>query len=455
MAFLFMMTTEQSMASASEKQKKWAEAKQAADRFDDPEEGYRAAMTAYEEGRFHEAFTLVSRLFKQSPDSEQLNFSLGSTAYAVGKLSHASLAFERVLALNPDNQRAKLELARTYSAMGQFTLARQTFEEVLLTSPPPMVRDNVERYLDRIRSAQRKWKAGASAGAGVFFDDNVNVGPKAGNVRIQPVFFGPVVFDELAVSNESKPRESFGVFGLVHGSLDYDPGIRGRWSLVNNVTYYQTLLENNQNDFETIFVRATSGARHAGYRTRADIVGTYSYVERGNDKLVSTYGVDSVFTVAQSAQDRWTTSARVERRDYQSGIDSDSVYVEIGETYGHILENNPGTIRVGLAGFYEDAKGDQFDNLGVRASVGSSYSLPWKVQLSGRGAYQFSTYDEREALAPEEREDHQVRLGFGLNRPVTQNSNVSLEYNFTHNDSSFGLYEYDRNVVTLSVHHSL
>ena len=94
---LFSIGTETQAASPSEKRKAWQQAEQAADRYSDSDEAYRAAMTAYEQGRYHEAFELISRLFEQSPDSEPLNFALGSAAYAIGKLSHATVAFERVL----------------------------------------------------------------------------------------------------------------------------------------------------------------------------------------------------------------------------------------------------------------------------------------------------------------------------------------------------------------------
>ena len=43
----------------------------------------------------------------------------------------------------------------------------------------------------------------------------------------------------------------------------------------------------------------------------------------------------------------------------------------------------------------------------------------------------------------------------GVTRPVAKNTNLSLQYNYTRNDSSFDLYEYDRSVVTMSVDHSL
>lgn len=442
-------------ASPSEKQKQWQVAEEAAAAHTDADAAYHAAMTAYNEGRHHEAFTLISRLFKQAPESEALNFALGSSAYAIGKLSHASLAFERVIALNPDNQRARLELARTYTTMGQFTLARETFESVLQTLPPPIVRENIERYLESISDAQRKWRVSASVGAGVFYDDNVNVGPKADFVRIQPVSFGPVIFDELSVAPQSKPQESFGVFGLVHGIVEYDPGMRGGWSLFNDATYYQTFLEGNQDNFDTIFTRNAMGLRHSNYRTLAEISGSFTYINRDDDEFAVSYGVQGLFAYAPSVRDRWVTSAYLEKRDYHNLLDPDSVYAEIGQSYVYALESYPAELRMGLAGFLEDARASQYDNAGVRGSLGAAFSLPWKLRLSGQGTYQFSTYDEREVIAPTAREDDQWRLALGLSRPVADNTNMSLQYNYTHNDSSFDLYEYDRSVVTVSVDHSL
>ena len=64
--------------------------------------------------------------------------------------------------------------------------------------------------------------------------------------------------------------------------------------------------------------------------------------------------------------------------------------------------------------------------------------------------YRSGDYAERETLAPETRRDKQYQFATGIRKPLGRRWGLGLSYQYTANDSTFGLYEYQRNVVTLS-----
>ena len=450
---MILITAQTSVADdTAEQQRLWQQAASAAtlaNASGQPQAGYETAMQAYREGRYHDAFAMISELFKGSPDSEELNFALGVSAFSIGKLSHAAVAFQRVSDLNPDNDRARLELARTYTAMGQFTLAREIFQRVLGTSPPPAVQQNIERYLESIAQAERQWKAGVNVGAGVFFDDNVNIGPRNRSIAIRPIEFGPIVFDELRVSDANRPQKSFGAFASLEGRLEYDPGFRGQWSFYGSGGIYRSFLEGQVSELDALLLRSSLGVRKSGYAHLFDLRARIDYLERGLRKLVTIPGVDAGFVVAQDDKVRWATTASLEARNYAFGYNS--VYGEIGETRTRLVQDGAASWSATIAGFYENATDDSFDNAGGRLRLGARLPIKNVGEAAGSLGYRYSHYENQELLAPRKRRDHEWQAMAGISRPIAADTTLSLAYSFTYNESSFELYSYERNLLTLSM----
>jgi len=89
---------------------------------------------------------------------------------AFQSLTEAEAHYHAQLVEHPDQPLPRLELARTYFLQGRDTLAQEHFERVLASDPPPTVKTNIHRFLDRIR-ARRKWSA--SVGFSIAPDSNL------------------------------------------------------------------------------------------------------------------------------------------------------------------------------------------------------------------------------------------------------------------------------------------
>lgn len=413
-------------------------------------EQYQVALETYESGDYNEAFQVSSGLFRRDPINPDVNFVYGMSAMAIGKLSHAVLAFDRVLSAQPENDRARLELARTYTAMGQFGEAQNYFEAVRANNPPPVVQRNIDRYLEEIEKVNRNWQVFGQAAVGFLYDDNVNVGPDSDVIRIRPTLFGVTVLDELAVEEVSKPKEDYGFFGLVDLGGIYDPGISGEWAWLGGGSYYRTWLSDEHN-FELENPRGFLGVRHSGERHLFETRARIEHWERGGESLTTIYGLSPHYVYATSETRDLYAHADIEYREYADQDDLDSVYYKLGGTLTQEIPDKKARMIAGLSGIYEDADSPSFTNIGLLAELGASFALPHGFELIVNGAYRYRDYDEPEALAVDSREDHELRAGVGLNKRLRPNMGVTAGYQYTTNDSTFDLYDYEKNVITIGI----
>ena len=121
----------------------------------------------------------------------------------------------------------------------------------------------------------------------------------------------------------------------------------------------------------------------------------------------------------------------------------------------------PGTARYGFGGgrhflsagltvFHGFAEAEEYANTGLSGAVGGEAELTGWLRPSLQLRYTFTDYQAREALAPESRTDNEWTATAGMAGSLTPRWSYGLLQQWTHNDSTFGLYEYDRNVTTLS-----
>ena len=396
---------------------------------------------ALDTGEFNKAYDIFSALFKEQPDNEKVNSAMGQAAFECGKLSHAAMAYERVLILNPKNDRARLELARTFFAMEQYDLAEEYFKDVLDREPPRLVRQNVEQFMAHIRTKTRAWDFWGRLDLGGFYDDNVNYGPNSDLIDTS--------IGILEIDAGTTPQSACGLFSALALSGFYDLGERGGLSAYGDGGFYGTLLDHMHSE-ELALYRANAGLQYAGKQSLLQFPFEYQYLDRGHSHYLSAYGLRASGLYAFTRDWHGIAQAIGERRDYAVLDSRDSWYYALEGTGKRYFGPKRHSVDLSAQGFYEDAREDVYANQGFEVSLTGEYRLPWQttayLQLRYRNAY----YEERESLAPEDRHDQQWQVLTGLNKLIMQSWGVNASYQFTENNSTFDLYDYSRNVVTLS-----
>ena len=143
--------------------------------------------TLLEQGKDREAYEAG----KASPDAlgtPLFDFYFGIAALNAGVPGEGVLALERYLLQFPDNRSAQFQLARGYFILGEDERARDEFSN-LVTSASGSERDNINQFLDAIRSRESRYKPTSSAYVelGGGYDTNLNSGLPTGQVAGLPL----------------------------------------------------------------------------------------------------------------------------------------------------------------------------------------------------------------------------------------------------------------------------
>ncbi len=401
------------------------------------------------DGELRMAQKLIFELVKQFPQSERINFAYGLCCYSLADYLAASLAYERVLQANPGNQRAVMELACSHQAGGQEELARTEFEKVLAQNPAPEIKRQIEDYMKQIGKKQN-WRLMGRVDAGCFDDNNVNVGPELRVVNIAPNIFDAKT---LTVDETSLPVSSKGYYTAFTGLGVRDIGKKGGWFMTADLSYYQNWM-NDAPDNEVLFYQAGSGMRRLASRSLLEIPVKASHITSGGDPLINMYGIDPAYRFASGPAGKmhWITSGSAEMRDYDELNNRDGIYMSFGETVQNFFgPENKHNISMGILFFQDNADEPAYQNSGSAWNLGVEMKASKNTTVYSKVQKTSTTYDKRENLAPEKRVDAQNHFVAGINKKIGGGWSVDANYQKIDKNSTFGLYQYERDIATLSV----
>lgn len=412
---------------------------------------FEEGQQALDLGDLDKAYVIFTRLVRDDPGNMKVRFAYGMVCYALKDYSRAQLAFDAVLQKDPQNDRARFELARTYFARNEMDLARLEFQKILDKNPSEGIRKQVVAYLSQTGSG-KKWMFFGRVDAGFVNDDNVNVGPSSRRITISPITYGTLYIDTLDIQESSQPLSSQGYFGSVSFSSSYDLGGQGDWVMSADGAFYQNWLsdaEANESQYATLAVGMRKGWQSGMLQSPL----TFSHITYGGDSLMDIYGVAPVVLYSHPGMRdwQWITFAGAEMRDYTSLDDRDSVYLSAGETVRHFFGGGRYSVAMGLSLFSEDADAAIYSNKGTIWTFAMDFSLPYDSAAYFRIRESKSDYNERETLAPEIRKDTQRQYTVGIGKRIYKGLAVDVNHQYTDNTSSFPLYQYDRNVTSVSM----
>lgn len=412
---------------------------------------YDEGKKALDSGEIDRAYEIFTKLLREDPGNEQINFGLGMACFARNDYPRARLAFERALQANSNNDRARLELARTYLAMQQFEAAQEQFQTVLARNPPDAVRQNIELYLQQIRKGIKRTLLSGRIDAAWFYDDNVNVGPDSTIIDIAPIIFGSQTLTTMNIDESSQPVSADGYFTSVTLSGAYDTGDLGKWALTGDMAYYQNWISEAPAN-ESLYYQMASGLRHTGEKSMFMLPFKAGHITSGGNPLMNSYGVSPAYLCmsGEAAEWQWFTSGGFEIRDYDTLSDRNGYFASLGEAGKRFFGAARHNVSMGLSVSHDHPDATPYQYWAYAANFSAEMRLPWNSALYSRAGYTRTDYVEREAISPEKRTDTQNQFAVGVNKTLTPQWGMDVNYQITDNNSTFKLYEYNRNVATVS-----
>jgi hypothetical protein len=195
-----------------------------------------------------------------------------------------------------------------------------------------------------------------------------------------------------------------------------------------------------------------SGARLLMKRAMFNVSARGAHVVSGGDSLMTSVGLyPSLMNMGNDQGTvQWATTATVESRDYTDLNDRDGVYVSAGETLKRFFGPQRHCVSLGLSVAHDGTDQPEYEYWSLTWNLAAEINLPLESTAYVRLRYVSADYEEKEAIFDAVRKDTQHQLTLGLNKVLIGGLGMDINYAQTVNDSTVGLYQYDRNVVTLS-----
>ena len=316
-----------------------------------------------------------------------------------------------------------------YYHTAQADEARRSFQFVIETTEDPELKQSAAQWQEALVKQQESLrKVRLYLKTGAQYDDNVRLDP---------------VDEDIGEEEDDILFEGF--FSVSYRALNNNP-----WQMGAGLTQYQTLHQ----DFDDYDLTATIGNLYARYH-RAPFLFSLNYLPGyywvSGESFLMRHQVrpELAFRINQRLFARISYNFYANNHFEDSGRD--------GETHSLLLDGyaaplyNQVLLFTQLGAEYNAADDDDEQYNAARARVGVKYRLPWEIDASVSGTYQFKDYRHTDSLYGKCREDDKFKCQVSVSRPLFYEwLTLWLEYDYTDNDSNIDEFSYERHLVTLS-----
>ena len=403
------------------------------------EDAMKSGRDFFDKGDYRNATEQFKKAFALSPQDPGINFYLGRAAFELKDYETAFMAFDRVESQNPNYPRVKLELARTYLELGLHDMAKELFTDILATNPPPAVCQNINQFMARINQAKRCSFFSGELTLGVQYDSNARVSPASDQVD---TVYGPITLDP----NSAEKADTINTATLTLNHLYRWPDSPWSWksSLIDYSAFYV-----QENDLDLNYLGVMTGPALQKDTWGADLLATGNYILKDYDDYLVSGGIMADYSLNLNARTVFVVGGKLEAKRYLTDPqrEAGNATVSLGPNFSFGL--NKILLRIGLE--RENATDGIFSYTKPFSSIRYERQLPWGLTPYASWRYQRVTYDKRDPTFPQDREDQVHEVTVGICKQLTERFTLDFNHTYTNSLSTLGLYEYDRQLTSLSL----
>jgi tetratricopeptide (TPR) repeat protein len=397
-------------------------------------------------GRFADAYALLAGAEDDYIGEVQFDYALGRAALDAGQPARATLVFSRVLALDPGHAGALIDTGRAYLALGNFAQARATFESLLALDPPPVLRAQLQGFLQQARR-ELPDRAALSGYIAATFGRSTNVNQSPGQGQVFVPLFG-ASFD-LAEQNVRKADRYWSIAGGIEGALP----LTETFSMVGGAD----LIE-RQNFHESAFNLGGLGARlglAAGggpNLLRLQWIGARNYLGGDPSRDVEALSLEGFRMLGPDAQLAASAQGGRIRHVPEALRVFDANFVAFGAGASRRFAGSS-TLSAGISAGAEHDVGGNPDGdkrqLGFRAAADAPVRTRLNASLSF--ALQRASYDRVNPAFLVERHDLRRDLELSLQYLLEEAWSARIGATWTGQRSNIPVYEFQRRELWLMV----
>jgi tetratricopeptide (TPR) repeat protein len=404
---------------------------------------------------YDRAQPLLERAFRADPTLDGLGYYVGFLRYRNRDYRGALTAFRGGRVSNPELQ----QLTRLYTGLalagsGLPTQATAELQEALRIAPTSPVTGSVERLRDTIVAArQQERRLAVELRLGGFYDDNVAVVPDR-----------EASLPATALLRGAKHRSTGELLGA---RIDYTWLREGAFDATVGYSFFATY----NNDLPSFNVTDHLGTLASSYRAALggmplQLTSQYAFdiLFLDDDEFVRRHSVTLAAALVESDRHLTQLYGRYQRKDFNEIFAVPQRDIRDANNYmGGFLHlfrfaQDRHFIKAGYQLDYEDTEGANFEYLGHRVLLGAQYTLPWAaVRLKYDFDVHIRDYSHNNTVAEltghsyKKRQDEEFTNIFRIEVPLPAGFTVSGEYQSTLNQSNVAVFDYTRNVVSLTV----
>jgi tetratricopeptide (TPR) repeat protein len=415
---------------------------------------FQLAVVLFGQQQFDRAEPLFRQVVAAQPKRQNVGYYLGVIEYRRQNYREAL----RLLQGNVPSDDSFAQLSSFYaglslSALGFQGAARAEIEEAIRRQPVSPLTGAAERFRDVLGAAaksERKYRLEAKLG--FFYDDNVSANPSIAN-------------DPAVALARRQDHRSTGELGYIR--FEYQPLRLPDWELGLNAS----VLGNVNNDVSgynvgtyglgsSLTYKSTLWGRQAIWNLGL----SYDYVTLDYASYTNRYTIGPALTYVWGQEHVTQPVIRFQAKDYMgqelttTADNRDSLNYMAGFTHFLLFGGGRHYLKAGYQFDYESAKGANWSYFGNRFLAGLQYMLPWwdlRYKLDGdlhlRGYTSLHNYLPLATAPALHRWDRDLNVQTSLSKDFANNITVGLEYLYNRAFSNLEVYDYSRNVVTLSV----
>jgi len=416
---------------------------------------FQLGVAYFTQQRYDRAEPLMREVIAREPKRQNVGYYVGFMEYRKQNYREA-LRHLRANVPSDENfaQLSPFYAALSLSAMGLAGQARSEIEEAIRAQPVSPLTGPAERFRDVLGTAAKaERKFHIDTKLSFFYDDNVPVNPTTG---IDPA---------VALARQAKHR-STGELGFVR--FEYTPLKTPDWEAAFGYSLLQTI----NNEVAHYNVQNHTGSGSLTYKASlkdmpfvASLAYQYDYMSLDDRNFISRHTVAPGASLVWSGMHLSQVQFRYQNKDFMhektlvSRADArDASNYMVGLAHYLRFSGDQHYVKFGYQFDYEAADGNNWDYNGHRAVAGAQVTLPLDLKLRYDFDMHFRDYRHLHTYLPTgiaqpaiHRSDRDMNHMVSLSKDLPYNLTVAVEYLYSRAFSNLEVYDYTRNVVSLSV----
>lgn len=408
----------------------------------DPDVHYFLGLAYSRLKDYPSAITAFERVLELDPKNRKVHYELGIAYFISGDYQRATGSLKRARKEDPSNPMVLLYLGAASMSLGRDKEAAEALRACIEMNPSPEVVTMARDYLEKIPVRERpKKRLRLSATLSFQYDDNVILKPEGlttaefiadeSDYRGVGFFWGEYQFLQgepwlggLQYSFYQSVHTRLHDFDLTNNAAALYGGYRGKvkgfpYKLQGDYEYQYTLLDNKS------YLERHSGILNLNFIESPSLLTRLTY--RGQEKNFRNQ------PLLDSADDR-------DAFNHRAGL---TQYLFFSEKTQHIH-----------GGYFFDqdnAEGSNWDYEGHLVSAGVFTPLVYGVRLRLKSEYYWQNFDNTHTTFLKKRKDREWTQHVSLDRDFGKYLNLSAYYIYQGHKSNLDVFEYDRNIVFLSI----